>query len=357
MVLSLKNNLPGIIIFVMLVHFSLLVAPSQALRKTRVGDVMPEFTLEELFLDDSNRPDPNKVLFVYKHSQNQVLAMAYISANQRQSQQAVDDILAVVKELRAKVESFDFVIATNNPKSLSYFQSVRKEPQLGFRILLDNEYKLWGQLGIIATPTVLIVGTDDKVLWIKAGYGYDFAPAMRSRLSYVLGITKQDVFEESISVKTLANTTITARLKRHLRMAGILEQKGRLEAAIQEVHKARQLDPNSIEAILELGLLYCKTGQSKQALEVVGQINAQNHREIAKRTLILGWAKRQIGEFDTAEKLLVEATRLNPKSTRGFFELGKLYQAKGQAEKAVDAYYRALALVFNEPVKTSLSHQ
>ena len=192
-------------------------------------------------------------------------------------------------------------------------------------------------------PTILIVGKDDTVKWIKAGYSYDFAPAVRSHLKGALGLNQRGVLEESTQVKTLTNTTVDARARRHLRMARMLEQKGRLESAIQEVCKAQQLDPNSIDVVLELGELYCKTGRSNEALKVVGTIKAQSRTEKAKVNLILGWANQQMGKLDAAEKLLLEAIRLNPESPRAFFELGKVYQAKGQTDKAMQAYYTALA--------------
>ncbi len=57
---------------------------------------------------------------------------------------------------------------------------------------------------------------------------------------------------------------------------------------------------------------------------------------------------RQTNQLDAAEKLLVEATTRNPKSSRGFFELGKIYQARGQFEKAMVSYRKALAKLFGE---------
>jgi Flp pilus assembly protein TadD len=81
-------------------------------------------------------------------------------------------------------------------------------------------------------------------------------------------------------------------------------------------------------------------------LKTVERIRATKQLDKARLLRISGWAKRQIGDLETAEKLLLEATTLNPKSSRAFFELGQVHQAKGQVEKAMQAYYRALTLVF-----------
>jgi tetratricopeptide (TPR) repeat protein len=216
---------------------------------------------------------------------------------------------------------------------------------------------LWGKFGIIATPTVIISDTNDTVLWVKVGHGYDFAPVIGACLNEALGIAQQIDPNDAGRVKTVTNATVAARIKRHLQMANILQQKGRLESAIAEVRKAKDLDPNSVQVALELGELFCRAGQNKAALDFVKRVRATKRFDRARLLLISGWAKRQAGQLDAAEELLLETTTLNPKSSRAFFELGKVYQARGQAEKAMRVYYKALVLVFDEPIETGFSRQ
>ena len=129
-------------------------------------------------------------------------------------------------------------------------------------------------------------------------------------------------------------------------MAKMLQEKGRIESAVNEVRKAKELDPNSIEVALELGELFSKVVKNEAALNVIKQIRVTKRADKARLLRISGWAKRQMGDFETAEKDLLEATKLDAKSCRGFFELGQVYQAKGDKDKAIAAYYRALTLVF-----------
>ena len=67
-----------------------------------------------------------------------------------------------------------------------------------------------------------------------------------------------------------------------------------------------------------------------------------------KLLLTSGQAKRQAGQLDAAEKLLLEATGLDPNSSKALFELGKVYQKKEQTDKAMTVYRRALSLVFGD---------
>ncbi|MHC4488640.1 MAG: thioredoxin domain-containing protein [Planctomycetota bacterium] len=343
-----KNSLLRILTFALMVHVVLLAVPSQARsRKIKVGDKMLQFSL----------PDPNGIVFTYRHNRKRVLAIAYLSANQKQSERAVVDIERILGDLRSKAEPLDFVGVISERAKKDFFESYRGDSKPNFPILLDTEYQLWGRLGIIAMPTVLIVGKNDKVVWVKAGHGYDFEPVIRARLNQALGIAQEIDPNDASHVRTVTNATVAARVKRHLQTAKILQQKDRLESAIVEARKAEELDPNSIEVVLELGELLCRAGQSKAALDVVKRVRATKRLDRARLLLISGWAKRQAGQLDAAEKLLLETTTLNPKYSRAFFELGKVYQARGRTDKAMVSYYKALAQIFGEAHGTKTSHK
>jgi tetratricopeptide (TPR) repeat protein len=108
---------------------------------------------------------------------------------------------------------------------------------------------------------------------------------------------------------------------------------------------------------LAIGELLCRTGQSEKALDAIEKIKTTKQIDAAQVLLISGWAKRQLGDLESAEKLLLETVAMHPKSSRAFYELGKVYRAEGQTEKAMQVFYKALALIFGEPVETNISHQ
>ena len=331
MLSRLRNGLLGILIFILTANAVFSTSRGEGgLRRMKLGDNMPELSLA----------DSDGKMFEYKHNRRRVLVIAFLSAGHKQSEDAVSDITQVLADPRIKAEPFDLIgVTTQPPKDGS-------KPALP--IVLDTQYKLWGKLGIIAMPTVLIVGKDDNISWIRAGHAYDFAPALRTHLSHVLGIAGKEVPEETVEARALNNNTATARVKRHLRMAKILEGKCRFNSAIAEVRKAKALDPNSVEPALELGELLCRVGKSRVALDAIENVQTTERRDKARRLLICGWAKRQMGDLQPAQVDLLEATRIDPKSTRGYFELGQLYQTKGDKDKALAAYHRALTLVFGE---------
>lgn len=332
----LKKGLFAIILLVLTASESFSAGPGETLlRKMKLGDEMPEFSLA----------DTQGKVFEYKHNRRRVLVIAFLSAGQKQSLSAFSDIKQILADPKIKSEPVGVVGVMTQPAENDLFESGKSD----FPILLDTEYKMWGKLGIIAMPTVLIVGKDDTISWIRAGHAYDFAPAVRSHLNFALGLAGQEAPEETVVARALSNDTIASRANRHLHTAQILERKGLFDSAIEEIRKAQALDPNSVEPALELGALLCRAGKSKAALEEIGKVRTANsRRDQARLMLVSGWAKRQMGDLATAEKDLLEATKLDPRSARGHFELGRLYEAKGDKDKALAAYRRALTLVFGE---------
>ena len=305
-------------------------------RRIGLGNKMPEFSAS----------DTSGKVFDYKHGVGKVLMVVFLSANQKNSAQAAADIKGIVRKLAGQAKRLNVVVAIDDPNSQTFFRSDPNESAVGVHVVADIEYKLWGKFGIIATPTVIISDTNDIVLWVEAGHSYDFAPVIRARLNQALGIAQEIDPNDASRVKTVTNATVAARIKRHLQMAKILQAKGRIESAINEIRKAKELDPNSVEVALELGELFCRVGKNKAAFKIVERMKATKRLDRARLLRISGWAKRQMGELETAEKYLLEATKLDAKSPRGFFELGQVYQAKGDKDKAIAAYYRALTLVF-----------
>ena len=341
-----KNKIFICLISVCIIQSAISIESAQAkLRNLNVGDKMPVFTLPKLAGGE----------FSYPSDPNEVLVVAFVSAGQKHSEQACIDLQEVVSGFRT--QPLELVAVTIEADNKEYYQSCQKEQRLTFPILLDSKYYLWGQLGVIATPTIIVVDKERAISWIKAGYGYDFAPTLRAHLAQTLGLGDEELVKLSSQVETLTPASVTSRMNRHLKMAKMLANKGRLESAITELRKAQELIPVSVEITLELGQLLCRRSRSKEALELIANIKTEKNIELAKVKMISGWAYRQMGDLTEAKKLLDESLQLNPISARTLFELGKIYHAHKEHEKAMQTYCRALAITFKEPVFPPVSQE
>ncbi|MHC4726018.1 MAG: tetratricopeptide repeat protein [Planctomycetota bacterium] len=309
---------------------------------------MPEFSASDI----------SGKLFNYKHGNGKVLVAVFLSSKQKHSTQAATDIKRIMSKLGSQANRLSVIVTVDDPNNQTFARSDSNgsepnKPGVVVNVVTDTEYKLWGKFGIIATPTVIISDTNDTVLWVKAGHGYDFAPVVQARLNQALGIAQEIDPNEAGRVRTVTNSTVAARIKRHLQLAKMLKERGRIDSAITQMKKARELDPNSVVLALEIGNLLCSIGQGKSALEILEGVETRGNIEKSKLLIITGWAKRQMSNYEEAEKLLLEATKLNSKSGRAFFELGQIYQAKGEVEKAMLTYYQALMLVFSRELNIS----
>ena len=171
---------------------------------------------------------------------------------------------------------------------------------------------------------------------------------LRAELNKVLGVTEAADANEAGRVQAVDNSTIDAKIKRHLRMGDMLKRKGRIASATKQIRMALDLDPNSVDVALVLTDLHLRSGQAGKALAVIARLAARKLSDKTRLLLASGRASREAGELDEAEKILLEATGLDPNSSLALFELGKLYQAKKQAAEAMKAYHRALSLIFGD---------
>lgn len=333
-------------------------------RRVSAGDDMPEFSVTDG--DGKN--------FEYKRSGGKAAMVVFLSTGQDRSGRAVSDVERAMLEIADHADSLDVVLAITIPRSGNTpddattaneptYESLRSRyADTGFIVVSDDRYTLWGTFGIIVTPTVVISDKKGKVAWGKAGYGYDFKPAVEANIKLALGIARDVEPDEAGKVKTVTNATVSARVQRHLRMAEMLKKMGRDKAAQREIEKARQLDqnsvpaaedattgpdtpdPNSISPILKAAKACCQQGKGQEAIKTISNFKPSNKLEQTKLDTIAGWANRLIGNFDIARKHLLQAVKQDPTSVRALYELGQVYEAKGDVKKALEAYHLAMRL-------------
>ncbi len=306
-------------------------------RRIPEGALVPEFSA----VDTTGKP------FACRRSSGKVLILAFLSPHQKRSQKAVEDIFGALSSIPSdRLTSLLVAFVMQNVGNGEFIASIQKEAPTVVHILDDDRHHIWGKFGIIATPTVLICDPQGKVICVKPGHAYDFAPVVKSRLFQALEIPYDVSADDTSTVRTVANSTISAKARRHLQMAKSLSRKGRVISAIEQAQMAYEIDPNLPEVALELAELLCRAGQAQKAIKLVSTVSVQNHRDEARINLALGWANRQMGKLEEAETFLKEGIRQDATLHRLYFELGRIYQQRKDCEKAMQAYFRALQLIY-----------
>ena len=308
-------------------------------RRIPEGALTPEFSA----VDTTGKP------FAFTRSSGKVLILAFLSPQQKRSQEAVKDIFGALSSIPSdRLTSLQVAFVMQDVDNSEFIASIQKEAPTVVHILDDDKYQIWGKFGVIATPTALISDAQGKVLCVKPGHAYDFAPVVKSRLFQALEIPYEVSADDASTVRTVANSTMSAKAKRHLQMARSLSKKGRVVSAIEQAQMAYEIDPNLPEVALELGELLCQAGQAQKAIKLVSAVSVQNPRDKARLNLALGWANRLLGKLEEAEKFLQEGIHQDQTSPRLYFELGRIYQQRKDSEKAMQAYFRALKLIYQE---------
>jgi len=331
----------AIIVVVTVLAFSTLIceAVSTPSRRILEGALTPEFST----IDTTGKS------FAYTRSSDKVLVLAFLSSQKKRSHEAVEDVFAALSGIPLdRLESLQVAFVLQNIDNKEFIASIQKKTPSMVHILCDDQYDIWGKFGVIATPTVLVADPQGKVLCVKAGHTFDLAPMIKSKLFQALEIPDDVSPNDASTVRTVANSTIPAKAKRHLQMAKLLSKKDRISSAIEQVQMAYEIDPNSQEVVLELGELLCRDGQAHEAIKLVNSLSGQSNRDKARINLIMGWAKRQLDQLEEAEKHLLKGIHQDPMLPRPYFELGRIYQKRNNSEKAMKAYFQALQLIYRE---------
>jgi tetratricopeptide (TPR) repeat protein len=307
-------------------------------RRLQVGQFIPGFIGRTV----------DEVDYKYKNSNKKVLLLTFLRADQKNSSSTAEDLLRIVGKLKCKPGDVDFVVVANKPQVKAYFKGGKGASGISPRIIVDSDFKIWGTFGIIACPTTIIGDSDGKVLCVKAGHSYDFAPVVQAYVKQALGIAQEITPENASEVKTLNNHTPKARAARNLNLARSISDKGKYETALPFAKRALELDPGFVDAKFLVGRLYCQLDDGKAALEVVKGVAVKKLADKAELALIKGWANRRLKHYALAEQFLLEAVKTNGKSPRIYYELGNYYRVIDKHDKASQAYRHALVLLLDK---------
>jgi tetratricopeptide (TPR) repeat protein len=311
-----------------------IMAPTCAARRIAVGDTLPPVSATTLSGQQLDRGTGS----------NRAAVIAFLAADQKPSQQAAEDLAHVITSFSDHRQEMDVVIVMSDPVLKDAFKEMPAELKDAIHWVHDADKQLWGQFHIIAAPTVIMADKSDKVVSVAAGYGYDFAPSLRFHLNQALGIEQAMTAEEVGKVKTVQNKTNSAKIQRHLKMAKMLQDKGKIDASLEQLAQAQELDPNDLQVVLQIGRLNCVRNKPDLALKALEGSVFTTPADQAASELISGWAKRLSGDFPAAQEHLQNPTTQDPSSARAFFELGQVYEATSQNDLAMKAYKQALSI-------------
>ncbi len=310
-------------------------APADQLRNVQPGQALPP--LEATGLD--GKPVRSADL------SGKVTVLVYLSARQRQSEEALASAHRVISSLgQADVK---LVYLSADVDQADYFRQLRDKTMAHEPFVLDEGRAYYGKLGLIVFPTTAIADRDWKLRHVIASWTRDYEQQLEAYTRHARGEFDEAELQKRLTAKADEKNESRARAERHRAVAAVLRGKGLLDDAAQELQQALSADPNYAEAHVDLADLLVAQGKLDDAEK---RLNELLTREPAARgaRLTLGLVKLRRNQLDEAEKLLKEALLMNPDPVRAHYYLGQLYERKGDTAAAAEHYREGLKRALNE---------
>lgn len=127
----------------------------------------------------------------------------------------------------------------------------------------------------------------------------------------------------------------------HIRRGASLEQAGRIAEAITEQQKALQVNPQAVQAHINLISLYGRLGQMDKALEHYRTALNLNPKQ-ADSHYNYGVLLFKQGKLQEAEKAFQQTLEINPYYAEAYNNLGSLCEQQGKWEEALRQFRNAV---------------
>lgn len=215
------------------------------------------------------------------------MTLIFVKPDDAHSAQAIAAVDAVHTRIpRTALESETIVIISRVGDSQRFDQKVIPD---GWEILSDNEDALYRNYRVIATPTVVIVGRDGKLLALHPGYSPSLADAVRHDL--IRAIDGEDAFK--------AATPTPGIMK--VQMGRALARRGLWDRALSYYIEAARQQPLPPDILLEQAAIYIELKKPAEAILILdslppGAANPETVSELRKRARVIS------DEMQAAEK-------------------------------------------------------
>jgi Flp pilus assembly protein TadD len=194
------------------------------------------------------------------------------------------------------------------------------------------------ELALLRQPVVSV--SDERAGLFKASFVFEKKSASNS----ISADAKRSDGESNAKKNSLdsSKTDLPPKVRDLVRAAGKNFQQGNYRAAGQQYQRILAEDPNNLEAISNLGVVYVRSGDlpsAESTLEKAVTIDPDNDFLLTT----LGIVQYRQSKFDEAIVQLTKAIAINPKSATAHNYLGIAASQKGRQKEAEKEILQALA--------------
>lgn len=311
-------------------------ARADDLRNVKRGEPVPSYRL----------PAIDGSLIESDGFKGSVVVLVCLSAEQRRSELAAMESFEIVQA--AGADKVRLVHVTADVVQKSYFEKFRADRKITAPLAFDADRALYAKLGLIVFPTTIIVNAEGKLAHVISLHTGEYKHTLDTYLKHAMGTITDDQLKALLAARPADDASPRSVASAHRALARSLREKGQLQAARDELNKAREQDPENREVILDLADLDMTMNDLDAADALVQKVlDSQPDHRRAKQ--LKGITLYRRGQLDAAQAILLEALDLNPSPELAHYYLGRILEQKGETAKALEHYREALRRFVHEP--------
>ena len=312
--------------------------PAHAVRNLKVGDPLPSFFLP--------RADGTAGLYESKQLLGQPAVIIFWRPNHELSLTALRDLQEIAQQVglsKFKLLAVDAKLSTHQD-----VQAALAGQNISFPVALDPQRTLYEEVGLIVCPTTLLFDAKGRLQFVVASHTRQFRQMIQARLRFLVGEIDEQTMNEQIKPALHGIEPDMAAAWRMYNLGVRLQAEGKMDEAASIFEKTIEQHPSLAEAHCALGFLRFAAADPNRAAERF-QAAIKHNPSLPQAQLGRAMILARTGNEREAEQILLALVGHTSIAARARYELGRIYAARGESQKALTFFQDALALVFPEP--------
>lgn len=304
------------------------------------GSAAPDFTLATL---DGERVSLSRF-------QGRAIVLFFGELGHERTNEAAADIAGAIDDRRMGEEEAVVIMVVAHDRAREEIPAEARGANLPELILHDPQREAFGAYRILVIPSVVVVGTDGRIVYAAPGFVPRFRQLLGEALLVATGLETAEEFDRAVNQPgTDDRDPVETRVDRLLSLGEQLERRGMAEMAEARYREAIALAPQLVRSRLALGRLLLDADRLDEAeaefrAALAGAPESIDASLGVAETLLRGRPERA-GE---AEQLLRAALETDPDSARAHYLIGTLHQRRDEHREAALAFRRAAELLLKK---------
>ncbi|MBI3637022.1 MAG: tetratricopeptide repeat protein [Candidatus Rokubacteria bacterium] len=203
--------------------------------------------------------------------------------------------------------------------------------------IVDRNRQAADAFGVIVFPSTAVIDARGALRAYVPSRRAGYRAIVEAHVLHALGeIPETDLARRLGEVGEIHGRNAEAAEAAFKRGTSAAAERRHEEAAI-EFARAIALQPDLVNAHLQLGYVRLETNEPQQALKEFEFVLGASPGSPGAR-VGLGIVRIRLGQVDEGIRLIEDAVLLNPEPVRGHYELARAYEARGDVKRAVYHY-------------------